>query len=683
MATREDALAELYRRGKLDDRQKSIVEELAKRGAIQLAQPVEDQPGILDYLMSVGEPAAALVSGAVAEPVAGIAGLAKTITSGPEAGAETIGQVREAIQYEPRTAAGQQSMQAIGETLSPVVKPIGEAVQAVGDIAYEAGGPIAGAGAITMLSAIPEILGLRGTKAAKKTALQKIVKQSSGDVTSIFDDVGALRPEIKQSLQAAGIPESEFLDILPKEAPGQAARMQKFQEAGIQPTTGELKKDFAQQATEQRLLESSLDTASEPFRQFKLRQSEGIKKNLEESFGAPVSREETGQLIQDALTGRKKLLRTQKNELYQTAAENAKDVGTIPIFPDTLTSAIPDNLTMQRLKILDESGSKRLDDWLTRFGVKESTEAMVDAGFEPELLTLENFDLFRQGLNEIGKSSDAIKVATGPITKALDIEADELAAHLQQRGVPDSVLQPLKEARKTVRQIKTEFSPQALTGRIIESKPDGFTPITEASKVYDKLSARSTAVEETRRVVNSLKKAEKGEEALASLQASVLMDLIDAGFGTESRQISGIRTFNPVAFKKRLKNIGQDKVDAIFSNNRDAFRKIRNIDQIASELIPPAGAVPKGSASVILDLANKLGLAGISAKVPGGPLIIGAMQKISEPVKVGADVRKAINAQPDVIKLQSMVDMHYPGIAAAIGVSKALQQSEKEPTDDE
>lgn len=643
-----------------------FVAEAEKRGLF-------DKPGVLDYLMMGLEPAATIATGAIAEPVAGIAGLAKTITSGPEAGAETIEQVQDAMTYEPRTESGQGAMQAIGETLHPIIEPIGEAVQAVGDVAYKAGGPVAGAGTITAIAAIPELLGLKGSRAAKKMATRRILQNT--DSTDLFDSTGELVPEIKNSLQMSGIPEEEFLTFIPERLPEQSVRADLFQEVGTAPTKGELTQDAAQRTRENQLFESTMDTAAEPLRQFKLKQSNQIKRYLDNAYGPDVTIEETGQLVQDTLSGRKKLLRTQKNELYQTAAENAESVNDVAIFTDEMSNALPDQRTMDRLAILDESGSKRLNDWLTRFGVKEPS---ADVEFEPEILTLENFDNFRVGLNEISKSSDAIKVATGPIKKALDFEVDELAANLEKQGIPSDVIQPLKEARATVRQMRTEFSPQAMVSKLIDTKKDGFTPITDASKVYDKLAARSSSVEETRRVVNSLKKAETGDEALASLQSSVLMDLIDAGFGTESRQISGVRTFNPTTFKRRLKNLGEEKVAAIFGNNKDSFRKIRNIDKIASELIPPAGTVPKGSATVILDLANKLGMAGISTKVPGGPLLMGAMQKIAQPVKVGAEVKAALHAEPDVIKLKSLADTHYPGIAAALGISKSLQEGESE-----
>jgi hypothetical protein len=238
----------------------------------------------------------------------------------------------------------------------------------------------------------------------------------------------------------------------------------------------------------------------------------------------------------------------------------------------------------------------------------------------------------------------------------------------------NTIRESLKGARKTVRQLKTEFSPQSIVGKIIDVKKDGFTQVTEASRIYSKLSANASPVEETRRVIKSLlRSGEKGEQAVASLQASTMMDLIDAGFGTESRRIGSVKVFNPIAFKRRLDKIGEKKLKSIFSNNKDALRKLNNIEKIASTLIPPSGAQPKGSASVMLDLANSLGMASIATKIPGGALLMGAMRKAAQPIKTGVTVGKAMKAEPDVLQLRNMFEQSFPGLASAVGVAGVLE----------
>ena len=76
-----------------------------------------------------------------------------------------------------------------------------------------------------------------------------------------------------------------------------------------------------------------------------------------------------------------------------------------------------------------------------------------------------------------------------------------------------------------------------------------------------------------------------------------------------------------------------------------------------------------------MDLANTLGLASISAKIPGGPILIGALRKVAEPVKKGVAVSRALKADPDVLQIQNLFDAQFPGIASAIGIA-AITETE-------
>jgi hypothetical protein len=695
MPTREEAIAELYRRGALSETQRAAVDELVRRGAFTLGEAVPAksttrQEAMAELAEEVGPIEAFLVGAGkgfytvgrglgLAEPAGEVEEEAmaalkeeRPITTGA---GEIVG---EAAPFIPAAVAG-------GGIPSLAARAGTMGVLGAGEAATIARGegqdvlPAAGVGATIGASAevLFPVIGRLGRKVIQKT-LGRVPRGA------MLDMAGRPTPELQEALEAAGMSFDDLtqdaIEVISKQKPGaepaQVARKALFAEEGIPAAKGEITQEFAQRKGEQELLEAAGETAAEPFRQFKLQQSESIKGRMRDLFKGDVAKEETGQLIQDTLTGRRKLLRTQKNDLYRQAAEASAEGADVPIFTDKMAESIPDRMTMERLGILDEAGVDKLNKWLTRFGVKEPTSEMIEKGFVPETLTVENFELFRQGLNDISQSSQAIKNATGPITRALDTEADELVEHLAEKGFGESVIAPLKEARKTVRQLKTEFSPQSIVGRIIDVKKDGVTQITEASKVYDKIIGKAAPIEDVRRLVKSLAKSEKGDQAIASMQASTILDLIDAGFGTESRKISGIKTFNPTAFKRRLKNIGEDKVKAIFANNKAAFKKIKNIDKISGELIPPAGAVPKGSASVILDLVNQLGMVSIATKIPGGAFITGAVQQATRPVKTGAAVRQALKATPDIMKFRTVADELFPGIATALTIPPTIEEEE-------
>jgi hypothetical protein len=692
----------MYRAGELNEAQQTAFDELISRGELSLTTPRSEG----DYRSQLMQEMAAEV-GPLEAGLLGMGkgfmnvgrglGLADDPTAEETAGFEALKEERPYT-----TGAGELAGEALpfipmGMGVGNIAKT-GARVAASGLMGAAEGGIIAegtdgnalagagiGGGIGVGAEMLFPVIGKMG---------RKIYQKVSGNLPrgAMLDASGKPTAELSEALQKAGISFEDLTqdatEVLSGAKPGtdpeQLARKALFAQEGIPATTGEIGKDFTQLSTEQRLLESGADTAAEPFRQFKLKQSEKIKETLDNVFGGDSNYEETGQLIQDSLSGRKKLLSTQKNELYSQAAEASKDAGGIPIFGDTITEAIPDADLMEDLAITAPQSIKSLDQILTKYGLKEPTAEAIEAGFEATPLTVANVERVRKTLNAISKgdTTGAAGVAITPIKRALDIELDELAGALAEKGVKSEIVEPLKMARKTVRELKTEFSPQSIVGKMTDVKKDGVTQVVEASQVYNRLigagSSVAKPVENVRKVIKALGKAPGGDEAIASLQATTMLDLIDAGFGTESRKISGKKVFNPIAFRRRVKAVGQPKLQAMFSNNPAALKKINNIDKIATELVPPSGTQPKGSASVMLDIADKLGFYAISAKVPGlGPLIGGAVKGMTDPIKTGAAVKTALKATPEVEAFKSLIERQFPGIASAIAIPIAEQEINK------
>jgi len=154
------------------------------------------EAGIGEQILGGLETAGTIVSGAIAEPAAGIAGLATgLLTQDPAAAADVVSGVRERLTFEPRTEAGQQALQATGEAL----QPIGEALQGVeatlGEAAFEAtGSPAAAAAAATAPTALLEALGFgvggRFAKATKriqpsKRVVDNAIREAAPDAEAI------------------------------------------------------------------------------------------------------------------------------------------------------------------------------------------------------------------------------------------------------------------------------------------------------------------------------------------------------------------------------------------------------------------------------------------------------------------------------------------------------------------
>ena len=135
------------------------LEIVSRRRADQPATSVQPEPRTLTNAMrGAGETALTMATGAVAEPLAGLYGLATTPFQGAASGAANVESARTAMTYMPRTETGQRYLQNIGEFVAPVTSRMESANKYLGEKGYEAGGPIGGAIGSSLLTAAAELI---------------------------------------------------------------------------------------------------------------------------------------------------------------------------------------------------------------------------------------------------------------------------------------------------------------------------------------------------------------------------------------------------------------------------------------------------------------------------------------------------------------------------------------------
>lgn len=206
------------------------------------AEPVVQQPVQPEKPSFPGagiiEPAATLISGAVAEPIAGIAGLGRTLISGPEAGAETVEAAREALTFRPMTQVGQESLQAVGGFLAPVGEALKGAETFLGDETFEAtGSPALAAAAATLPTAVIEAIGLASAKGAVKGAARtkalakdRAIRRAVVDAAPDIDQIKSASRAVYKELDDSGV------RLLPKAYDGLNNRVQQaVKKAGFDP----------------------------------------------------------------------------------------------------------------------------------------------------------------------------------------------------------------------------------------------------------------------------------------------------------------------------------------------------------------------------------------------------------------------------------------------------------------
>ena len=177
----------------------------ARQQAQQALQPAQET-SFSDQALGAVENVGALVSGAVAEPIAGLAGIAQAINPFAEqgAGARAVEATREALTFDVDSEAGQDQAQAIGEVLAPVGKALSKAEKFLGNETLElTGSPALAAIAHTLPTATLELLGVKGSKKLTKAkdttrAVNKAITESLPEVKQLREASKAMFKEIDE-----------------------------------------------------------------------------------------------------------------------------------------------------------------------------------------------------------------------------------------------------------------------------------------------------------------------------------------------------------------------------------------------------------------------------------------------------------------------------------------------------
>lgn len=191
-----------------------VMQNALAQHATQEKPVVEEKPKEEESFFGAGviEPAATILSGAIAEPLAGLIGLAGTF-GGAEQGAEAVEATRKALTYQPRTTAGKEGLQAVGEVFAPVGRVLQEAETFLGDETFEATkSPALAAAAATIPTAIIEVLGLaaskgviKGATKTRRIAKNRAFKQATVEAAPDIDQIKAASRGIYKELDESGV----------------------------------------------------------------------------------------------------------------------------------------------------------------------------------------------------------------------------------------------------------------------------------------------------------------------------------------------------------------------------------------------------------------------------------------------------------------------------------------------
>lgn len=165
----------------------------ALRPVPSTGQPIEsNETSIGQDLLGGAEVAGTILSGAIAEPIAGLSGIVASIFGDTEVGADTVKLVKDALTFKPMTEAGKSQLKSVGEFIAPAGEAIKTTESFLGNSVLSAtGSPALAAIAHSLPTAALEALGVKGLRGAKlkgaklSPKVAEAIQQAAPDLQTI------------------------------------------------------------------------------------------------------------------------------------------------------------------------------------------------------------------------------------------------------------------------------------------------------------------------------------------------------------------------------------------------------------------------------------------------------------------------------------------------------------------
>lgn len=616
------------------------------------------------------ETASHLGSAMIAAPVAGIAGIARGATNlGEEAlglpqgrpAADVVGDISQAMTYQPRTQAGKAMSGAVDTGLSYLSEKPGEFTGShATDLLTKAGAPpwLAAAGGATVKTAteiVPQMLlakgagaGIGALKAGAAPAAEAAGAESAGAasaapgasnaaasaaraqayVGSLGLDWNALSEAFKAKL--TGI--AQDATALGKLNPAATKRQAVLASVGIDnPTRGQVTREPLQQRTEQLVKGTQ---AGQELRDLDVEHNAKLLagvENLRQKVTAetlPSGSKARGDLpvgrsVQDTAL-RKKAEASEKRyeNLYKVARKTEPDAS-VPVDP--------------LYELLQKSPSLHhigwMSDWLKREGVEKTTTAPDGTEVtERRPVKLDALYDLRVKANQIIKGGGPDAHYAADVKAAIDGAFDQ---------VPEAA-KAWKAATDAFRQHKQEFADQGAVRGLVEDKPQS--------------SDRRVAIEETARktVTGKLEDLQKvkrslltGRDATARQAGKIAwrdlkgwgLDYIRERMTKGTTNEAGDPHATWVGLKTALDNIGDENLDELYGPT--VRKQLRRYQEASEYLFTESSTRVKGSPTLdkVLTFLDRIG-----GWVPGSHYVTGTLKgvsKVGELGKAGREVREA------------------------------------------
>jgi len=615
-----DTVAQAYQLAKSEETTAVTQQQIA---------PPPAQPSIGQQIVGAGETALTLGTGAVGGTLGTLAGtlqgLSQQILSGNFGTPEAMRAVEkaaaegaQALTYQPRTQAGQEQVQAVGQVLANVLPPVLPAIAAPGAVMQAA------RTAAPTIGAAGQIAGAAGRRAATATG-QAIAKPVQAATTAVRETLGM---EVAPSPAQTGARVSAGAAATPE-----ALRRTTTAETLPVPVTltkGAATRDAQQLAFEKEQIKSDLGG---PLRQ---RAEENNLQALQ-NFDALVDMTDaqlmdlssTGGAVVKSLTEGLTAAKNRTRAAYK-AAEKAGELEnnvTLSTVVDYINENIPEGDLAPILKAAQQKA--------IAIGAAVPD---ADGKLVAQPITLRQAESLRQTFQRAGFEG-ADQFHGGSLKRAFDVETEGLGGDLYKKARQIR----LEQARK--------FENRAIVARLIKNRKGMEDPQVAADQVFRKSILNSSPEEITflKRVL--LTSGNDGQQAFKELQGATVRHLRDEatkGMGMDSQDRPLI---SPAKLHQSVQALDANgRLDVILGKKNAQI--VRDLDDVVRYVttVPPGTLVnSSGTAGTLLAAMAEAGATGALTGLPL-PVASGIRQiiKMRQEGRTKAKINEALNALPQV-----------------------------------
>lgn len=470
------------------------------------------------------EAATQMATGALAAPVAGIAGAAQTgvdlalgkkLDPALSAGADRVQKVEHAMTYEPRSAGGKEAGRVASLPMEVANHLLGKAGEAAGGLV---GPRTAAAGSVVGENLLPVALAAEG---GRRT-------MSSMDA-------------------APAVPGKDFSPLRDL-TPDQAKRMTDQKSQGIDPTLGSVTRESPQVRMEQQTAQmpggQRLAQRAKETDQALTGSVERLKLGKDVAGHTPdLTESSTGRSVRTALEKKAEAGKQKIDDLYEKARASGETKEMVDLDP--------------LKRYLDKHKAEAIS--VPKLNsVRAMVNELVDLHKEdhPGHASIDEIESLRQRIGELGQGDGSVKVYMGDLRKGIDLMTEGKGGQLY------------KDARAARKQWGDEFEERLGNARVLD-KATRTDYKTATEDVWNK-TVKGGSIDDLKNVVDSLrnhtdakgKPNPQSARALKDLQAHTIDQLAEAANQTQ--------TFSPGGFRKGLNSIGREKLELLLGKDATA-----------------------------------------------------------------------------------------------------------------